>query len=265
MVGAKRGRMSRAALASIAVFALVANACAAADGGEPESSNQDITQTPDAGPAAGASMADTVHWFRNSAEAKASYLQAYRLAAASLDHALAAPDAPAKGAWAVILDADETVLDNSEYQKERGAQGYSPDSWSAWVQRKEAKATPGSVAFTSYVRSRGGKVVIITNRSAADCPATDDNLRSDGFAYDAVLCQTDVSDKNPRFQKVKDGTAAPGIGPLQVVMWVGDNILDFPDMSQDARNDESKLADFGSRFIVLPNPMYGSWQKNPAE
>jgi predicted secreted acid phosphatase len=75
-----------------------------------------------------------------------------------------------------------------------------------------------------------------------------------------AVCQTDTSDKNPAFQKVQDGTTVPGIGPQKVVLWTGDNINDFPNESQAGRTDESGLADFGSRFVVLPNPMYGSWQ-----
>ena len=50
--------------------------------------------------------------------------------------------------------------------------------------------------------------------------------------------------------------------PLTVVAWVGDNILDFPGMSQAARQDPAMLAPFGSRWFILPNPMYGSWERN---
>jgi predicted secreted acid phosphatase len=50
---------------------------------------------------------------------------------------------------------------------------------------------------------------------------------------------------------------------MDVLMWVGDNILDFPNQSQELRNGgDDAFADFGSRFVVIANPMYGSWQKN---
>jgi 5'-nucleotidase (lipoprotein e(P4) family) len=217
---------------------------------------------PDSGAPAGAMMADTTHWTRNSAEHVALALQAYRLASMSVDAALAAGK---PGDWAVIVDTDETLLDNSEYQKERGGLGWSADSWSAWTARKEAKALPGSVAFLHHVHELGGKVAVVTNRSRADCPATIENLDSAGLVHDIVLCQMDpmVSDKNPRFKAVEGGTAAAGIGPLKVVLWVGDNILDFPALDQEARNDQSRLIDFGSRMVIIPNPMYGSWTKNP--
>jgi 5'-nucleotidase (lipoprotein e(P4) family) len=215
---------------------------------------------PDSGAPAGAIMADTTHWTRNSAEHTALALQAYRLASMSVDATVAAGT---YGDWAVIVDTDETLLDNSEYQKERGALGWSADSWSAWAAREEATALPGSVEFLKRVHTLGGKVAVVTNRSAADCPATIANFDKVGILHDIVLCQTDVSDKNPRFTAVANGTAAPAIGPLNVILWVGDNILDFPALDQDARNDQSRLADFGSRFVVLPNPMYGSWTSNP--
>jgi 5'-nucleotidase (lipoprotein e(P4) family) len=125
--------------------------------------------------------------------------------------------------------------------------------------RKEAKATPGSVAFVTKVHTLGGKVALVSNRSAADCQATQDNLKADGFSFDSIACQTDptVSDKNPRFAKVQE--------TLKVMMWIGDNIADFPGLNQAARTDESKLADFGSRLIALPNPMYGSFLGNPRD
>ena len=98
--------------------------------------------------------------------------------------------------------------------------------------------------------------MIVTNRSEAGCPATRANLASAGIAASAVLCQTGPSDKNPRFAAVQAGTE--GLPPLRVAMWVGDNIRDFPDLSKTAC-----AGDFGGRFWVLPNPMYGSWDRNP--
>ncbi len=52
----------------------------------------------------------------------------------------------------------------------------------------------------------------------------------------------------------------------RIVLWVGDNITDFPDLDQTVRTrPEEAFADFGRRFIVIPNPMYGSWESNPRE
>jgi 5'-nucleotidase (lipoprotein e(P4) family) len=168
--------------------------------------------------------------------------------------------------WAVILDADETVLDNSEYQRRRAVldSGFTDDSWSDWVSERAAVAVPGAVDFTRFVHALGGRVVIVTNRSLAACDATRANLSSIGVTADLVLCQPKgESNKNPRFQRVQDGTAESGVPALKVVAWVGDNIQDFPDLTQAARNDPKTLAEFGTKFFILPNPMYGSWQQVP--
>ena len=206
-------------------------------------------------PAAVRSQPLEIQWSRTSAEHAVLFEQTYRLAGERLRASL---DTLRGTDWAVILDADETVLDNSLYQRERAAvgQAFSSDTWAAWVERREATALPGAVAFTDLVRSLGGRVVIVTNRSEAGCPATRQNLAAAGITADAVLCQTGPSDKNPRFESVQTGTA--GLPPLRVAMWVGDNIRDFPALSQTSR-----AGDFGGRFWVLPNPMYGSWDRNP--
>ncbi len=164
----------------------------------------------------------------------------------------------------MVLDADETILDNSTYQlrQARAGRPYDEASWAAWVEERAAPALPGAVEFTRQVRELGGRVVVVTNRTEAGCPATRDNLRSVGVPFDAVLCRGATSDKNPRFQAVEAGTA--GLPPLRVLMWVGDNIQDFPGQSQALRSAAPAALDpFGRTFVVLPNPMYGSWERLP--
>jgi 5'-nucleotidase (lipoprotein e(P4) family) len=206
-------------------------------------------------------LPNDVRWFRVSAEYRALAQQAYQVAIERL------PDLTlgrAAGKWAVILDADETVLDNSEYQRRRALldSGYTSATWAVWVNERAAPAIPGAVEFTRRVHGIGGRVVIVTNRTEEQCDATRANLRAIGAEVDGVLCQpAGESDKNPRFQRVQAGAAVAGAGPLDVVAWVGDNILDFPGMTQAARNDPRLLAEFGRRYFILPNPMYGSWQQ----
>jgi 5'-nucleotidase (lipoprotein e(P4) family) len=205
-----------------------------------------------------------IRWVRASAEHRALFLQVYRAATAHVEREAARREA---GTWAVVLDADETVLDNSLYQLERAQAGlpFDPASWTAWCARREAVALPGAPAFLSRVQALGGKVVIVTNRSAAECPDTEAVFKARGLVHDAMLCRPDgsSSDKNPRFAAVARGTTAAGLPPLEVLAFLGDNIQDFPEKGQAlrAQGDES-FADFGARFFVLPNPMYGSWEKN---
>jgi 5'-nucleotidase (lipoprotein e(P4) family) len=205
-----------------------------------------------------------VHWAMTSAEHRAVYLQIYALATRRVEEM--APGLQA-GTWAVELDADETVLDNAQYQRELAAKNakFSRETWRAWVERRAATALPGSKAFLDRVRELGGKIAIVTNRDQAECPATHDNFSSQNLAFDLILCKESTSDKNPRFAAIENGTAAPPLPPLRIVTYLGDNIQDFPDLSQDIRDDaDTAFADFGTRFFVLPNSMYGSWEKNPA-
>ena len=204
-----------------------------------------------------------IHWTRNSAEHKAIFLQTYRLAS---DQLRVLARGKTAGRWAVILDADETVLDNSTFQKRRADMdsAYSEVAWNAWVNERAATALPGAVDFTRVVRELGGRIVIVTNRDESVCASTRRNIASVGIPADLVLCKPPgPSDKNPRFRAVQDGSASAALPALQVLMWVGDNIQDFPAMSQAVRDSaQTALGDFGRRFIILPNPMYGSWERN---
>jgi 5'-nucleotidase (lipoprotein e(P4) family) len=207
----------------------------------------------------------SVRWYRASAERRASYLQAYRLATSVLARRAAGLGA---GTWAVILDADETVIDNSPYQQElaRLRKSFDAATWNAWVTRGAAAALPGAAEFTRRVHDLGGRVIIVTNREQSQCDATRANIQRVGIAVDAVLCKTDPSNsfKDARFEAVERGTPPSTLPPLRVVMWVGDNIQDFPRLRQDLRTQtDSAFAEFGDRFFVLPNPMSGSWEKIP--
>ena len=205
-----------------------------------------------------------IAWSRASAEHRALFLQVYRAAEAELERR--APASP-RGTWAVVLDADETVLDNSVYQQERARldSGYTTQSWNAWVRRVAATALPGAVAFTRKVHALGGRVAIVTNRAEEVCAETRDNLRRVDVEADMVLCvPPGVSDKNIRFRAIESGTAAASVPGLRILMYVGDNIQDFPNLTQDLRlGGDGGFDGFGRTYFLLPNPMYGSWERNP--
>ncbi|MGE3840557.1 MAG: HAD family acid phosphatase [Vicinamibacterales bacterium] len=203
---------------------------------------------------------DSVKWVRLAAEYHAAALQAYALATTRIEAAASRP----RNTWAVVLDADETVISNLAYQRERALAGlpYTSESWAAWVARREATPIPGASRFMARVRDLGGRIAIVTNRSAAECDDTQAVFRQHALAYDAMLCRPEKgpSDKNPRFRAVGRGEPF-GSGPVEVVLFVGDNILDFPEASQAWREQgESAFSEFGRRFVLVPNPMYGSWQ-----
>lgn len=203
-----------------------------------------------------------VQWFRTAAEYRALALQTYRAAGERL-RALEAP--LLDGSWAVIMDADETLLDNSLFEKRIAETGetFTEEAWDEWVLEEAATAVPGSAGFVALVHRLGGRVAVVTNRHEGICPATIRNLHALGIRPDVVLCETETSEKEPRFAMVAGGTASPELGPLRVLLWIGDNIGDFPDLEQSARHGPVEAYRlFGDRYFVLPNPMYGSWMGN---
>lgn len=220
------------------------------------------TPQPTATASAAAVLPDSIRWVRDSAEYQAVVLQTYRAATTNVE--IAARSRPA-GTWAVVLDADETVLNNVQYQIERAHAGlpFTPESWHSWVGRREAIPIPGAARFLARVRDLGGRIAIVTNRLESQCVDTEAVFKTHRLTYDMMLCRPDTgsSDKNPRFAAVAAGTTRAGGPPLDTVVFVGDNILDFPALSQAAAKTAGQaLAPFGIRYFLLPNPMYGSWQ-----
>jgi len=205
---------------------------------------------------------DSIRWVRDAAEYRAAVVQTYRAVAAHVEREAAARTA---GSWAVVLDADETIISNLTYQAERASAGlpYSAESWTAWVKRREATPLPGAAAFLARVRALGGRIAIVTNRLDSECDDTIAVFTRERLVYDAMLCRPNgsPSDKNHRFEAVQTGQTAASAAPLEVVAYVGDNIRDFPGLSQQVKDTGPAAFDaFGTRFFVLPNPMYGSWQ-----
>lgn len=202
----------------------------------------------------------SVVWVRDSAEYYVASHQAYRLATERLEASVKDREA---GTWAVSLDADETLLSNLGYSLRRVKSGgkWERESWRRWVLDREAPSMPGAVDFVATVHRLGGRVAVVTNRNEDVCEATRENLTRVGIRFDVVLCQGDDRLKDSRWRAVETGEGTE-LGPLEIVMWVGDNIFDFPGMSQESRGVEAEeLADFGSRYILLPNPIYGSWEE----
>lgn len=235
------------------LFALLLPGCAPQAPVTPAPTPPAVTETP--------ALGNDIHWFRNAVEYRALAQQVYRAATAHVEREAAALP---RGSWAVILDADETALDNSEYQRRLALRGarFEDSTWYAWAREQAAPAVPGAAEFTQRVHQLGGRVAFVTNRDDAICAPTEANLRSAGIAVDLVLCRTPgQSDKNPRYRAIAAGTTPAGLPPLRVVAWIGDNIRDFPNLDQDAPGDA--LAPFGQRYFMLPNPMYGSWESLP--
>jgi|GEM_PF-6554177 len=145
--------------------------------------------------------------------------------------------------WAVVMDLDQTVLNNIQYQvalDQRGA-SYAPETWRAWVEARQASLIPGARDFIHYVTTRGGHVVFVSNRRSYEHDATVDNLRDLGIEphrnYVSMLLREwpDGSDsKESRFAAVPDLLAQHGIADAAVVAYVGDVEGDRPAQNKAA-------------------------------
>lgn len=199
-------------------------------------------------------------WYQRSAEARALSYQAFNIAKLIFDLDLAKGASGKKRA--VVVDIDETVLDNSPYEAGIVDNDFGyPKGWNEWCSAAEAKPLPGAVDFLNYVVSKGGDVFYISNRKAKVKEGTMKNLKVIGFPQvtdDHVLLREKSSDKEPRREIVRN--------ERRIVLLMGDNLNDFDNLFRNkGLDDRAAAADqlkdqFGSKFIVLPNPMYGDWE-----
>jgi acid phosphatase len=252
-------------------FCLLLTGCAAND-----SSNETITD--EEAPRRIYELLHSVLWTQTAVEYRASALQSYRRATAMLDEALADPSWTAAleqtGDFsglppAVILDVDETVLDNSPYEARLIHQGemYNLDSWHDWCREEKAAAVPGALEFTRYAADKGVKVFYVTNRRYVVEEATRRNLGALRFPVDMGGDDTlhtrgeieawDTSDKGTRREEVASR--------YRILLLIGDNMGDFlsgglTSVEERASLFEEHEAYWGTRWIVLPNPQYGSWE-----
>jgi len=202
-------------------------------------------------------------WQQTAGEARAVQYQTYLLARLLLDRDLR--NHRIRGRRAIIVDVDETILDNSRYQGMLIKKGVNyPEGWTEWCNRAEATAIAGAVDFLRYAHSRGVRVFYVTNRKIAEKDGTSRNLKQLGFPEvndETLLVRTDTASdtKEPRRQAIASH--------YHVVLLMGDNLNDFSDVFEKSKTVASRLeateknrSQFGTRFIVLPNSMYGDWE-----
>jgi 5'-nucleotidase (lipoprotein e(P4) family) len=207
-----------------------------------------------------------VLWTQSSAEYRALALQAFTLARLRVDQDLARHRSRRRAARrAVIVDADETVLDNSRFQAElilRGA-AYTSQSWNEWVDRAEAGAVPGALEFLNYAYNHGVRVFYITNRRQTQKAGTVANLKKLGFPD---VSEETVMVRDQGITASKESRRKTVRSRYRVVLLVGDNLNDFNDdftgksIADRKAQVDREQAEFGTQYIVIPNPMYGDWE-----
>ena len=219
---------------------------------------------PQTGPANNEYQLGAVLWMQTSGENRALAYQAFNLARMVLDQDIRKYGRKKPGR-AIVVDADETIINNSPYQawQVKNHRNYDQASWMDWCQREEAIALPGAVEFLTYANKRGVKVFYITNRKDTERQCTTNNLKKLGFpevSDETLLLRTDAtgSSKESRRQDVAK--------KYRIVLLMGDNLNDFAkEFERKSVADRNKAVDddrdlFGSKFIALPNSMYGDWE-----
>jgi 5'-nucleotidase (lipoprotein e(P4) family) len=200
-------------------------------------------------------------WVQASAEFKALSYQAFNLAKMRFDSFASNHKGDKK--IAIVVDSDETIIDNSAYEAWLVGrnESYSSKTWGEWMDAAEAKALPGAVEFLNYAVKHGAEVFYVTNRKMSGLEGTRKNLAELGFPNvdDAhLLLRTTTSDKEARRIAVAE--------KYDIALFMGDNLNDF---SKDFKTKsfkesyaavEKNKALFGTKFIMLPNPTYGDWE-----
>ena len=214
----------------------------------------------------GYSLVNASAWFATAAEYDANAIQTYNTARRLLDAALAIPsDRPA----AIITDLDETSIDNVAFEGRMIRQGrtYDQQAWTDWVNDSAATAVPGAAEFLAYARSRGVTPFYVTNRLAAEEPGTLRNLQRLGFPLDPAQDTLLVRGERPEWQPSDKGPRREHVASrYRVLLTLGDDLNDFVNAHDKTREERDALvrsnADkWGSTWLILPNPMYGSWEK----
>jgi 5'-nucleotidase (lipoprotein e(P4) family) len=241
-----------------------------------------LTEAPPVAPTVAADdNLNAVLWMQRSVEYRAATETVYRAATDKLDAALKDPGWDALVAEerttpagelppAVVMDIDETVLDNSPYQARlvREGEEYNEATWDAWVREENAQPVPGVVEFARAAQAKGITLIYISNRADHLIAPTLANLRAVGLPVkdDSVFlglgtfvadCEQEGSEKFCRRQFAGRS--------YRVLMQFGDQLGDFAQILANTPEARAELLEryrgwFGQRWWMLPNPSYGSWE-----
>jgi len=231
---------------------------------------------------------NSVLWVQTAAEYQANCRQTYKNARLNLEAAIA--DTRWTGALeqtndfsdlppAVIFDLDETVFDNSAYQAHLALDGsdFQLSSWDQWVRMRLAGRIAGAVDFIHYIQNKGIEVIFISNReckkrdgSADLCPQETDTIENlntmgiTGISGNNILLKNEYRDWGSEKKNRRDYV----VEKYRILMIFGDDLGDFiPDVKKEITPEKRKEmvviynANWGTKWFILPNPMYGSWRQ----
>ena len=199
-------------------------------------------------------------WYQNAAEVDALYQQGYNVATNKLKELLKQPTTKP---YSIVLDIDETVLSNIPFQVKMVKDGtaFNPKLWDEWVQKAEATPVAGAKEFLQFADKNKVQIYYISDRTDAQVDATIKNLEAQGLPVQG----SDHLMFKKEGDKSKEGRRQEVLKHTNLVMLFGDNLVDFAEFSTKSEADRDKMfeqlkAEFGDKFIIFPNPMYGSWE-----
>jgi 5'-nucleotidase (lipoprotein e(P4) family) len=225
-------------------------------------------------------LLESALWTQRSVEFKGNAMTVYALARLRLDQALAdkgwtAAPVEQKGDFAnlppaIVLDVDETVLDNSLYQAwtVKAGQAFSEATWNQFCAAQVSRAIPGSVEFTQYADSKGVKVFYVTNRAASTEKDTRENMQKLGYPMGGNVDTFLMQNEQPGWGSQKGTRRAVIAKDYRVLLAFGDNFGDFDDRYRSSEADRLKFfeenkARWGREWLVIANPTYGSFDSAP--
>ncbi|HEV7763448.1 MAG TPA: HAD family acid phosphatase [Thermoanaerobaculia bacterium] len=257
------------------VFALASLACATTPAPAPVAAPIAVAAPADCDP--GLTLLNASLWVQTAAEYRASALQTFRGAQRGLDATLDNPFAT--GALeetsndpsqppAVILDLDETILDNSAFEARmiREHKTYEGKAWKQWTSEGAARAIPGAKEFLAYAKSRGVTIFYVTNRDVDEEAGTRANLEKLGFPLETNVDTLLMQGKNGWTTGDKSPRRAHVAAKYRILLLLGDDLNDFAPASGKTLAERNAIVDgvrswWGETWFILPNPMYGSWER----
>jgi 5'-nucleotidase (lipoprotein e(P4) family) len=217
-------------------------------------------------------------WMQTSAEYQACCLQTYRMAGDQIEREQSQISAEEQRLQqelppAVILDLDETAIDNGTYESFLfdSGQDFTPENFNKFVtdHKSSIRMLPGAKDFIERMEKLGIAVMYNSNRPETLRKATIETLAQWGIDTKGMddptscrlLLQTNESSKDARRAAVR--------AKYHILALFGDQLIDFSDefmppaaptlkARREAVDKNRQL--FGTLWFVLPNPVYGNWQ-----
>lgn len=224
----------------------------------------------------GLALVNATAWVQSGAEYRAIALGTFAAARRSLDAALADPSwnveegsSDPSQPPAIVVDSDDTVFDNTPFEVRalKAGKTYDDELWKQWVAEASTDAVPGAADFLAYAKQKGVTVFYITNRTKEEEPGTRQRIINLGFPLDPTADMILTRGEREEWKAADKGPRRAYVAAsYRLLLLVGDDLNDFANARDKSLADRNQIVDshrdwLGTKWFVLPNPMYGSWER----